>query len=675
VGTATGLGVSPSVTVSSSTNELVVDALYARYLEPSIGTGQTVKGSTTAFYDSNMRYIKCSEEAGASSVTMSWSLFGAMEYALISVPLVTCSTGDWDGGTSTDWNTTTNWCNDVIPTSGTNVTILNEVNDPVIGAFNAVCGDLTIESGAVLTVNNTNASYDFDIYGNIYNSGTITHSGNQNIELNGSSKTISNTGTMTTVKVDVLGSASYTASSNLTFDNLTISASGTFDASTKTISISGDFANSGVFTDGSSTISLSGSSNQNLDSDNDNMKNVTINKSGGSVYLTGNTTIAGALTFSSNTLLYMGNYNLLFTNNGSVSGATSSRYLVCSGTGVLQQQNVGSGGRTGGILFPVGISSSSYTPITINNSTGTADRFEVFVCDKVYTDGNCSGGTQITADALGKTWKISEQVAGGSSADITFQWNLTDELTDFDRTASYISHYNTGTSQWEKLQTAGAASGANPYTRTVTGVNSFSPFGGGSGSGGPLPIILSKFGAEIINEKVYITWSTLSENNNDYFTIERSVDGINFSVLEIIPGAGKSSAILNYEVIDTHPYEGTSYYRLKQTDYDGGFKYSKLVAVNNVITFTSINFELGKITPNPVNNNEFSINILHASRSSLLVNIFSLNGELVYSKVYDISKGLLNVLVQPEVELGNGSYLVVLENGNQLVTKRLVVGR
>lgn len=95
----------------------------------------------------------------------------------------------------------------------------------------------------------------------------------------------------------------------------------------------------------------------------------------------------------------------------------------------------------------------------------------------------------------------------------------------------------------------------------------------------PLPITLLSFAAIPFGNTVKTDWTTLSEVNNDYFTLERSRDGINFEYVGTVEGAGTSTNSINYSYFDYRPHQGLSYYRLKQTDYDGGFKYSKLVAV------------------------------------------------------------------------------------------------
>lgn len=96
-----------------------------------------------------------------------------------------------------------------------------------------------------------------------------------------------------------------------------------------------------------------------------------------------------------------------------------------------------------------------------------------------------------------------------------------------------------------------------------------------------LPIELSEFYG--INNGTYNTlkWTTLSEINNDYFIIEKSTDGVSWSQVEIVDGAGSSSVEINYNIIDHVPFQGINYYRLTQVDFDGNSKTFDLISVNN----------------------------------------------------------------------------------------------
>jgi hypothetical protein len=90
---------------------------------------------------------------------------------------------------------------------------------------------------------------------------------------------------------------------------------------------------------------------------------------------------------------------------------------------------------------------------------------------------------------------------------------------------------------------------------------------------------LLSFDAKPEGDHVLTKWSTASEINNDFFTLERSKDGVNFEKLKTVPGAGNSDRIVNYAEKDEEPLNGISYYRLKQTDYDGKTSYSQIVPI------------------------------------------------------------------------------------------------
>ena len=113
--------------------------------------------------------------------------------------------------------------------------------------------------------------------------------------------------------------------------------------------------------------------------------------------------------------------------------------------------------------------------------------------------------------------------------------------------------------------------------------NSYRPntrFGMG---GTPLPIDLISFDAEHLGSDIHpvvvIDWQIASQVNNDYFEIQRSVDIENWYTIETVTGAGNSNTQMSYSVIDTKPFYGTSYYRLKQTDYNGIYELFDPIAI------------------------------------------------------------------------------------------------
>jgi len=95
-----------------------------------------------------------------------------------------------------------------------------------------------------------------------------------------------------------------------------------------------------------------------------------------------------------------------------------------------------------------------------------------------------------------------------------------------------------------------------------------------------LPIELISFSADVVDDFVEITWITESEVNNDYFTVERSIDGINFDAFAFMDGAGNSSNRMSYKIYDTSPPDkNVFYYRIKQTDFDGNSSYTEMRSV------------------------------------------------------------------------------------------------
>lgn len=95
----------------------------------------------------------------------------------------------------------------------------------------------------------------------------------------------------------------------------------------------------------------------------------------------------------------------------------------------------------------------------------------------------------------------------------------------------------------------------------------------------PLPVELISFTGVKEEGGIVLKWNTASETNNDYFIVERSRDGIDFERIAVVNGAGNSTELLDYSFTDEHPFSGIQYYRLKQTDFDGAFEYSDIIAV------------------------------------------------------------------------------------------------
>ena len=207
-----------------------------------------------------------------------------------------------------------------------------------------------------------------------------------------------------------------------------------------------------------------------------------------------------------------------------------------------------------------------------------------------------------------------------------------------------------------------SGSGAATVSGTSSTSNGATVFGGQGSctncsftSNTPLPIELLYFNVEANLNTVDLTWATASETNNNYFTIEKSQDGIVFDVLQQVKTTainGNSNSTLHYKTQDLNKNDGVVYYRLKQTDFNGKFKYYDMKQV----TFAKKSFTL--IYPNPATNNF----VINASED------FTGGREVVSEKINSTDPTSINTNA-----LVSGVYYVVVDNGNTVSKTKLVI--
>ncbi|HET6225364.1 MAG TPA: T9SS type A sorting domain-containing protein [Bacteroidia bacterium] len=181
------------------------------------------------------------------------------------------------------------------------------------------------------------------------------------------------------------------------------------------------------------------------------------------------------------------------------------------------------------------------------------------------------------------------------------------------------------------------ATGFTVGTGMDANINFYSYLALGGAAGGILPIELLHFYAQRTHEnEVQINWSTASEENNDYFTIERSEDGVSFEPVGKVEGAGNSIERINYQFTDENtPTDKTLYYRLKQTDNDGVFKTFTVTAVsgNAKNTFDA------KIVQNPIADNEIVYDLNLPENATMKVQVTDNLGNILNTETYYYSRG------------------------------------
>ncbi|WP_299820667.1 T9SS type A sorting domain-containing protein [uncultured Pontibacter sp.] len=182
----------------------------------------------------------------------------------------------------------------------------------------------------------------------------------------------------------------------------------------------------------------------------------------------------------------------------------------------------------------------------------------------------------------------------------------------------------------------------------------------------PLPVTLIDLKAHVTKQGVRLTWSTATEENNDRFVVERSQDGKTFAAIGEVKGSGNSRVTRNYSFTDVGAPAGTSYYRLKQVDFDGRHEYSKLVEV----TVEGNTKAILTAYPNPFSSN---LNILlpMLQEGKVYFQLYDTKGSLSYSHETVLGKGLQEVAL-PLQGFSNGVYFLKLAAGETSYTLKVI---
>ena len=230
--------------------------------------------------------------------------------------------------------------------------------------------------------------------------------------------------------------------------------------------------------------------------------------------------------------------------------------------------------------------------------------------------------------------------------------------------------YSTYSSTWNKDLNVSAGvyiMYVNGFTPAAQGYNF--TFGGTAVLGCTLPTVLSiqllNFTASLHEDEVNLKWSTASESGNRYFTVERSADNKNFTEIAKVDAVGTTKERSDYSTIDPAPLPGVSYYRLSQTDINGGVNYLNIVSVNNIE-----NDGLFTVVPNPTDG---IVNITYSCDAATtgMLNLYDCNGRLVLSKEISCVSGNNKTQLDLSGKIG-GLYLITFSTNDKFYRTKLM---
>lgn len=218
------------------------------------------------------------------------------------------------------------------------------------------------------------------------------------------------------------------------------------------------------------------------------------------------------------------------------------------------------------------------------------------------------------------------------------------------------------------------------FTLSIQGYDASGIFAGGDGDGHDkatfigslLPLTLISFEAIPQEKFVLLKWVTTDEQDTDYFTIEKTKDGRDYTQVNLpldAAGFSEPGEELHYETRDDTPWAGTSFYRLKATDFDGSFSLSALQEVSYAST-ADWDFLL---FPNPNDGSRLGVRLQAAPKSALHLEIFTADGKQVLKQRLLPAEGSNIRLDLPNHRLAAGNYLVRIQDATGTHKSKLLL--
>jgi hypothetical protein len=331
-------------------------------------------------------------------------------------------------------------------------------------------------------------------------------------------------------------------------------------------------------------------------------------------------------------------------------------------------------------LFPTG-DGTIWAPIEITSITGgtVTDEYTTEYHDAAAPFPNNLPASGINNVSVIEYWDISH-TGGAASADLSLHWKDAARSDILDLTGGDLLavHYNSTSSLWESRGSSicpGSTLGVGG-TGCVTGTYTsylHATFGSVSGFN-PLPVTWLSFEGRRLNGIVKLMWRTATEINNDFFTIERSVNGFDFETIGTIPGSGNTTYTVSYEFSDERPVIGYSYYRIKQTDFDGQYDYSKIIALEFDPFGNSI-FEQPEVMiyPNPANGEYLYINFnAPVENNEVEISIIDSAGKVHYHDNLELQNNQFDIPIERNI-LRRGMYMLKIKDQSGIYMGRFVI--
>lgn len=360
---------------------------------------------------------------------------------------------------------------------------------------------------------------------------------------------------------------------------------------------------------------------------------------------------------------------LTINAGGGYTGASSNSYV----TGPMRKRSVAV---SSSYEFPVG-KAVRYAPVTVANvGTGGDDwTAEYFGTTNPYSNTSFdpldpgSGKNALIRVQSTDRWEVTS--AGSNSAQIRITYGIHNSFEN-EESIRVVWWDAAGDVRWENM---GAIVTGTPSSGTVISedVISFSTqqFALGYAPETIVPVDLIDFNAQYSNGAVRITWQTASEKNNDYFEVQRSLDGKTYETIAEIDGAGDSDELLAYSTIDASPYLGVSYYRLHQVDFDGTSETFPPKVVYNDLVQNGLDF---RMVPNPTTGDAINFVLTTGDdHTPIFIRMTDVSGRIVINKSITPAELKLGGSLNPTIDMSPGVYFISAIQGEEVRIQKLII--
>ena len=337
-------------------------------------------------------------------------------------------------------------------------------------------------------------------------------------------------------------------------------------------------------------------------------------------------------------------------------------------------------------IFPIG-KNDRYRPLNLTNRSAARtweveyyDTLAIVQSPVITMDPDPNNSPVIEEISIQEHWRVNSLTSSSTTARVSLSWGensaVASNASDFNKLL--VLSYNTSSNVWDSYggtgfsYNAGISTGKFVSSTNVSFTERFFTLGSSDGIN-PLPVTWLFFRGETDGQEHTLEWATASEQNNDYFELERSIDAQNWLPIAQITGAGQSSTQINYSYVDRDAPYGRVYYRIKQVDFDGERDYfPNVVTLKRELQTESSKFDF-VVYPNPAKYGMVRIMLPGYEDSVVDIWLTDLTGKTMSREVVQIDGQ--GISQQIDCNFDPGIYLVTVIVNDKMRSKPLVIAK